>query len=132
MILGMYRNFSRERPHRLRISLPQGIISWYFSIKHLWRQLVEADCNSYFDSSPLEPWLGRVDTCCTYACTRPTETAQNRCFCSKHECDRVPNAQLKSPSAATNYVVFISGSEFGSEMKSRSLSTQSKQVTQHI
>ena len=34
-----------------------------------------------------------------------------------------------SPSATTNYVVFISGSEFGSEPKSRSLSTKSERVT---
>ena len=41
------------------------------------------------------------------------------------------NVQLRSlsPSATTNYVVFISGSEFGSEPKSRSLSMQSERVT---
>ena len=60
------------------------------------------------------------------------------CFCSKHESDKpVPrvlsqicmNVQLRQPSATTNYVVFISGSEFGSEQQSQSLSTQSEQVT---
>ena len=41
------------------------------------------------------------------------------------------DVQLRSlsPSATTNYVVFISGSEFGSEPKSRSLSMQSERVT---
>ena len=45
-----------------------------------------------------------------------------------HE-DAWVNAQLRSSSATTNYVVFISGSEFGTERKSRSLSTQSERVT---
>ena len=39
------------------------------------------------------------------------------------------NAQLRNPSATTNYVGFMSGSEFGSEPKGRSLSTQSERVT---
>ena len=60
------------------------------------------------------------------------------CFCSKRESDNpVPgvlsqicmNVQLRHPSATTNYVVFISGSEFVSEQQSQSLSTQSEQVT---
>ena len=45
-----------------------------------------------------------------------------------HE-DAWVNAQLRTPSATTKYVVFISDSEFGSEPKSRSLSTQSERVT---
>ena len=42
------------------------------------------------------------------------------------------NAQLRGPSATTNYVVFIPGSESGSEPKSRSMSTQSERVTRDL
>ena len=42
------------------------------------------------------------------------------------------NAQLRRPTATTNYVVFIPGSESGSEPKSRSMSTQSERVTRDL
>ena len=42
------------------------------------------------------------------------------------------NAQLRRPSVTTNYVVFILGSESGSESKSRSLSTQSERETRDL
>ena len=42
------------------------------------------------------------------------------------------NAQLRRPTATTNYVVFIPGSESGSEPNSRSMSTQSERVTRDL
>ena len=42
------------------------------------------------------------------------------------------NAQLRRPRATTNYVLFIPGTESGSEPKSRSMSTQSERVTRDL
>lgn len=42
------------------------------------------------------------------------------------------NVHLRRPTATTNYVVFLPGSESGSEPKSRSMSTQSERVTRDL